>query len=106
VGLPQVSERPSRPSAKGAAESFNMRSEIGPLVLGFQSAVFAGYGIRELAFAYRTPKLQEWGERVVPAAGSVILGGLFADMALQRPNQASATRRSLAAHAQIFIPTR
>ena len=52
-------------------------------MLGFLSAVFAAYGIRELAFAYRTPKLQEWGERAVPAAGSVLLAGLFADMTLQ-----------------------
>jgi hypothetical protein len=57
-----------------------MHNEIGPLVLGFLSAVFAAYGIRELALAYRTPKLQEWGGRAVPAAGSVLLAGLFADM--------------------------
>ena len=60
-----------------------MHNEIGPVVLGFLSAVFAAYGTRELAFAYRTPKLQEWGERAVPAAGSVLLAGLFADMTLQ-----------------------
>ena len=29
-----------------------MHNEIGPAVLGFLSAVFAVYGIRELAFAY------------------------------------------------------
>ena len=64
-------------------ECFSMHNEIGPVVLGFLSAVFAAYGTRELAFAYRTPKLQEWGERAVPAAGSVFLAGLFADMTLQ-----------------------
>jgi hypothetical protein len=52
-------------------------------VLGFLSAVFAAYGIWELAFAYRTPKLQEWGEQAVLTAGSVLLAGLFADMTLQ-----------------------
>jgi hypothetical protein len=60
-----------------------MHNEIGPVVLGFLSAVFAAYGIWELAFAYRTPKLQEWGERAVLAAGSVLLAGLFAAMTLQ-----------------------
>jgi hypothetical protein len=42
-----------------------------------------GYGIRELAFAYRTPKLQGWSGRAVPAAGSIVLAGLFADMTLK-----------------------
>jgi hypothetical protein len=54
-------------------KSFNMHNEIGPIVLGVLSAVFAAYGIRELAFAYRTPKLQEWSGRALPAAGSVLL---------------------------------
>jgi hypothetical protein len=65
------------------AESFTMHNEIGPVVLGFLSAVFAAYGTRELIVAYRTPKLREWGERAVPAAGSVVLAGLFADMTFQ-----------------------
>ena len=60
-----------------------MHNEIGPVVLGFLSAVFGAYGTRELAFAYRTPDLQEWGERALSAASSVLLGGLFADMTLQ-----------------------
>ena len=60
-----------------------MHNEIGPAVLGFLSAVFAVYGIRELAFAYRTPKLQDWSGRAIPAAGSILLAGLFAYMTLQ-----------------------
>ena len=59
-----------------------MHNEIGPVVLGSLSAVFAAYGIRKLTFAYRTPKLQEWSGRAVLAAGSVLLAGLFADMTL------------------------
>jgi hypothetical protein len=49
-----------------------MHNEISPVVLGGLSALFAAYGIRELAFAYRTPKLQEWSERcLAPAAYSL-----------------------------------
>jgi hypothetical protein len=58
-----------------------MHNEIGPVVMGVLSALFGAYGIRELAFAYRTPKLQEWSGRAMPAAGGIFLAGLFADMA-------------------------
>jgi hypothetical protein len=60
-----------------------MHNEIGPVLLGFLSAVFAAYGIRELAFAYRTPELKEWSGRAVPGAGSVLLASLFADMTIR-----------------------
>lgn len=60
-----------------------MDGEIGPVVLGGLSAIFAGYGIRELALAYKTSALKKWSERAVPGASGVLLAGLFAVMALQ-----------------------
>ena len=60
-----------------------MHNEIGPVVLGGLSAIFAGYGVRELAFAYQTATLKDWSERAVPGAGGVLLAALFAAMTLQ-----------------------
>jgi hypothetical protein len=62
---------------------FNMHYEIGAVVLGCLSAVFSGYGIRELALAYGTDASKEWSERAVPGAGGVLLGALFALMTFQ-----------------------
>jgi hypothetical protein len=59
-----------------------MHNEIGPVVLGGLSAIFAGYGIRELALAYQTAALKDWSERAVPGAGGVLLAALFAAMAV------------------------
>jgi hypothetical protein len=60
-----------------------MHNEIGPVVLGGLSAIFAGYGVRELAFAYQTAKFKDWSERAVPGAAGVLLAALFAAMTLQ-----------------------
>ena len=59
-----------------------MYDEIGPVVLGGLSVIFAGYGIWELALAYQTAALKDWSERAVPGAGGVILAALFAIMTL------------------------
>lgn len=57
-----------------------MYNQIGPVVLGGLSAIFAGYGIRELAIAYKTTALKAWSERAVPGAAGVLIAALFADM--------------------------
>jgi hypothetical protein len=59
-----------------------MHNEIGPFVLGGLSAIFAGYGIWELALAYQTATFKDWSERAVPGAGGVLLAALFAVMTL------------------------
>ena len=60
-----------------------MHNQIGSVVLGSLSAVFAGYGFRELAGAYKTAALSAWGERAVPGAGGLLVGALFACMTFQ-----------------------
>jgi hypothetical protein len=62
---------------------FIMHNEIGPVVLGALSAIFSGYGIRELALAYKATAIREWSERAVPGAGGVLLAALFAVMTLR-----------------------
>jgi len=57
-----------------------MQNQIGSLVLGGLSAVFAGYGLRELMGAYKADAFKAWGERALPGAGGVLLAALFADM--------------------------
>ena len=59
-----------------------MHNEIGPVVLGGLSAIFAGHGIWDLALAYQTTALKDWSERAVPGACGVVLAGLFAAMTL------------------------
>jgi hypothetical protein len=63
-----------------------MHDPIGPMFLGSLSAVFAGYGLRELALAYRTAALKAWSERAIPGAGGIIVAALFA----ARPSRRSA----------------
>ncbi|MFL5253830.1 MAG: hypothetical protein ACJ8AI_13205 [Rhodopila sp.] len=60
-----------------------MYNEIGAVVLGCLSATFFGYGIRELALAYKTPTLKAWSEQAVSGIGGVMVGALFALMTLQ-----------------------
>jgi hypothetical protein len=62
---------------------FMMHSEIGAVVLGSLSAMFAGYGVRELALAYETAEFHAWGERALPGAGGVFLAVVFAFMTFQ-----------------------
>src|SRR5689334_4202757 len=47
----------------GMQRVFIMYNEIGAVVLGCLSATFLGYGIRELALAYKTPTLKAWSEQ-------------------------------------------
>jgi hypothetical protein len=60
-----------------------MHNQIGPLVLGSVSAVFAGYGFRELTLAYKVAALKEWSGKAVAGAASVCVAALFAVMTLQ-----------------------
>ena len=60
-----------------------MHDQIGSVILGTLSAVFAGYGIFELALAYKATALQSWGERAVMATASVFVAAVFAAMTLQ-----------------------
>lgn len=60
-----------------------MQDQIGSVILGSISAVFAGYGIRELALAYKTAALQAWSEKAIPGAAGVLVAAVFAAMTLQ-----------------------
>ena len=60
-----------------------MHEQIGPVVLGSLSAIFAGYGVWELALAYKATALQNWGGRAVMATASVFIAAVFAAMTLQ-----------------------
>jgi hypothetical protein len=60
-----------------------MHNQIGSLVLGSLSAMFAGYGVRELAFAYKTVALKAWSERAVPGATGILVAALFAVMTMR-----------------------
>jgi hypothetical protein len=60
-----------------------MNNEIGFGLLAGLSGFFAGYGILELALAYKISALKDWGERAVPGAGGILLAGLFAAMTLR-----------------------
>jgi hypothetical protein len=59
-----------------------MPDQIGPIILATLSLLFATYGIRELASAYKTAALTDWTERAVPGAGGVLVAALFAVMTL------------------------
>jgi len=58
-----------------------MDDQIGPVVLGAISAVFTGYGLRELWAACFIVSPAEWRNRAMPGAASLIVAGLFADLA-------------------------
>jgi hypothetical protein len=60
-----------------------IQNEIGAVVLGILSAMFAAYGVWELALAYQTAELDRWTERALPGAGSVFLAAVFAFMTFQ-----------------------
>jgi hypothetical protein len=62
---------------------FRLHTEIGPIVFGGLSAIFAGYGIRELALAYKAVALKEWSERAALGAAGVLLAALFVAMTCQ-----------------------
>lgn len=60
-----------------------MHSQIGSVFLGGLSAVFAGYGLWELALAYRTAALQAWTDRAIPGAAGILVAAVFAVMTLR-----------------------
>ena len=61
-------QRSSAPFSKpSTAESFNMHNEIGPVVLGVLSALFAAYGIRAARFNHHSSN----PDYSCPARGSV-----------------------------------
>jgi hypothetical protein len=64
-------------------ENLSMHNEIGPGVLGLLSVVFAAYGVRELALAYRVVALKDWGEKAVQGAAGVCVAVVFAVMTWQ-----------------------
>jgi hypothetical protein len=60
-----------------------MHNQIGSLVLGSLSAVFGGYGVRELTLAYKASAWKPWGERAVAGAAGIFVAAVFAAMTLQ-----------------------
>jgi hypothetical protein len=60
-----------------------MHNQIGLVVLGSLSAVFSGYGLRELTLAYKTPALKPWSQRAVAATAVLFVAGVFAVMTRQ-----------------------
>jgi hypothetical protein len=59
-----------------------MHNDIGPVILGTLSVVFAGYGIRELTLAYKVAALKEWCEKAAQGADGVFVAMIFAGMTL------------------------
>ena len=55
-----------------------MQDQVGPAFLGALSLIFGGYGVWELALAYRIEPLDEWVAKARLAASSLALCGLFA----------------------------
>ena len=55
-----------------------LQDQIGPAFLVMLSLAFGIYGMRELALACSLRPLDQWIERVLPGAGGVTLGALFA----------------------------
>jgi hypothetical protein len=60
-----------------------VHNEIGLIVLAGLSAIFASYGIWELALAYKAGALKEWSERAALGATGVLLAALFVAMTRQ-----------------------
>jgi hypothetical protein len=58
-----------------------MKDQLGSFVLGAISAGFAVYGLHELRAAYFISALDQWRNRAGFGAASVMLAGLFADLA-------------------------
>jgi hypothetical protein len=58
-----------------------MQDQLGPFVLGAISAGFAVYGLYELRAAYFISALDQWRNRAGFGTASVMLAGLFANLA-------------------------
>jgi hypothetical protein len=54
-----------------------MHNQIGSAALGGLSAVFGGYGIRELTLAYKTTALKAWNERAVAGTAGMFVAAVF-----------------------------
>ena len=55
-----------------------LQYQTGPVFLVVLSLAFGLYGVWQLALACRPWPLDQWIERVLPGAGSVTVGALFA----------------------------
>jgi hypothetical protein len=53
-------------------------NDVGPGFMIILGLVFATYGLGQLVQAYRLEQLDEWAAKVLPGAGAVMLGALFA----------------------------
>jgi hypothetical protein len=60
-----------------------MQDQIGSIVLRSLTALFAGYGIRELVLCFRMEALRAWGEGAAIAAGSMFVAAVFSVMTIQ-----------------------
>jgi hypothetical protein len=60
-----------------------MHQDIGGLVLGCLTALFGGYGARELVLAFRTHDVRAWSGRAVMATLAILVTALFAFMTAQ-----------------------
>jgi hypothetical protein len=88
--MPQVPADSASQSSGTAQEAtrrsrgrLRVQNQVGPVVLGVLSVVFGGYGLGELVLAYRATALKDWGEKAGSGAGGILLGALFADLAVQ-----------------------
>ena len=66
-----------------------MDHEIGALVLGCPTALFGGYGARELVIAFRTADFTAWTGRAIMAGVTMLVTALFAFMTVQALAQSS-----------------
>ena len=60
-----------------------MQVQIGPAFLCALGLVFGGYGVWELALAYRIKSLHDWVEKAALGAGSLTLCVLFASCSVR-----------------------
>lgn len=78
-----ATKTPSRVVGIKTIGNHSMQSEIGSVVLGSLTAIFAGYGIWELTIAYKTVALKAWGERAIVGVASMFVAAVFGVMTLQ-----------------------
>jgi len=79
--------------------------QIGPMFLAALGLVFGGYGVQELALAYRLEPFDEWIEKALLAAGSLMLAALFASCSYHLLGGAEGlgSRAAWAAHATSWL---
>jgi hypothetical protein len=85
VAFSEITRRDAGTAAWGKASGCRrferMQGQLGPLVFAAISCGFAAYGLRELRAAYFTAAVDQWRHRALFGAASVMLAGLFADLA-------------------------